>query len=78
MTPFRTVNSTSAFTTISIEDPLTVQWSRHNHIGHVMNIETIAEFVENNAILDALRRIGVDYAQGYGIEKPRLSEFSMT
>ncbi|MEO7320882.1 MAG: EAL domain-containing protein, partial [Nitrosospira sp.] len=43
-----------------------------NHIGHVMNIETIAEFVENDAILDALRRIGVDYAQGYGIEKPRL------
>ena len=42
-----------------------------NHIGHVMNIETIAEFVENDAILDALRRIGVDYAQGYGIEKPR-------
>ena len=42
-----------------------------NHIGHVMNIETIAEFVENDAILDALRRIGVDYVQGYGIEKPR-------
>jgi diguanylate cyclase (GGDEF)-like protein/PAS domain S-box-containing protein len=45
-----------------------------NHIGHVMHIETIAEFVENDAILEALRRIGVDYAQGYGIEKPRLSE----
>lgn len=48
-----------------------------NHIGHVMQIETIAEFVENDAILQALRRIGVDYAQGYGIEKPRLSELSM-
>ena len=48
-----------------------------NHIGHVMKIETIAEFVENNATLGALRRIGVDYAQGYGIEKPRLSDFSM-
>lgn len=46
-----------------------------NSIGHVMNIKTIAEFVENDAILDALRRIGVDYAQGYGIEKPRLNEF---
>ena len=42
-----------------------------NHIGHVMKIETIAEFVENNAILEALRGIGVDYAQGYGIERPR-------
>jgi EAL domain-containing protein (putative c-di-GMP-specific phosphodiesterase class I) len=44
-----------------------------NSIGHVMHIKTIAEFVENNAILDLLRRMGVDYAQGYGIEKPRLS-----
>ncbi|MDQ3186031.1 MAG: EAL domain-containing protein [Pseudomonadota bacterium] len=44
-----------------------------NSIGHVMNIETIAEFVENDAILEELRRIGVDYAQGYGIEKPRLN-----
>jgi EAL domain-containing protein (putative c-di-GMP-specific phosphodiesterase class I) len=36
-----------------------------------MKIETIAEFVENDAILEALRGIGVDYAQGYGIERPR-------
>jgi diguanylate cyclase (GGDEF)-like protein/PAS domain S-box-containing protein len=42
-----------------------------NHIGHVMKIKTIAEFVENPAILDKLRAIGVDYAQGYGIAKPR-------
>ncbi|WON74092.1 PAS domain S-box protein [Nitrosospira sp. Is2] len=42
-----------------------------NNIGHVMKIETIAEFVENDAILEALRGIGVDYAQGYGIERPR-------
>ena len=42
-----------------------------NHIGHVMGIQTIAEFVENDAILAELRRMGVDFAQGYGIEKPR-------
>ena len=41
-----------------------------NHIGHVMGIKTIAEFVENQAILETLRSIGVDYAQGYGIAKP--------
>ena len=40
-------------------------------------IKTIAEFVENDAILEALQRIGVDYAQGYGIEKPRLSSLSI-
>ena len=42
-----------------------------NEIGHVMGKQTIAEFVENDDILERLREIGVDYGQGYGIEKPR-------
>lgn len=42
-----------------------------NNIGHVMGLQTIAEFVENDAILDKLKTLGVDYAQGYGIAKPR-------
>ena len=42
-----------------------------NHISQIMNIKTIAEFVENKAILDNLKQIGVDYAQGYGIEMPQ-------
>jgi diguanylate cyclase (GGDEF)-like protein/PAS domain S-box-containing protein len=41
-----------------------------NQIGHVMGMQTIAEFVEDDAILDALRNIGVDFAQGFGIAKP--------
>lgn len=41
-----------------------------NSIGHTMNIQTIAEFVENQTILDQLRYLGVDYAQGYLIAKP--------
>jgi diguanylate cyclase (GGDEF)-like protein/PAS domain S-box-containing protein len=41
-----------------------------NHIGHVMGIKTIAEFVGNDAILKALQKIGVDYGQGYGIAEP--------
>ncbi len=41
-----------------------------NHIGHVMGIKTVAEFVENQAILKKLKAIGVDYAQGYTIAKP--------
>ena len=36
-----------------------------------MGKETIAEFVENDAILEKLREIGVDYAQGNGISRPR-------
>lgn len=41
-----------------------------NHIGHVMGLITIAEFVESEAIITALREIGVDYAQGYAIARP--------
>ena len=40
------------------------------NIGHTMGLRTIAEFVESEAIMDLLREIGVDYAQGYGIGKP--------
>ena len=47
-----------------------------NEIGHVMGKKTIAEFVENDGVLALLRNIGVDYVQGYGIEKPvLLSDF---
>ena len=41
-----------------------------NQIGHTMNIKTIAEFVENESTLKAVRDIGVDYAQGYVISRP--------
>jgi diguanylate cyclase (GGDEF)-like protein/PAS domain S-box-containing protein len=41
-----------------------------NDVGKVMRKGTIAEFVENEAILQKLREIGVDYAQGYGIGRP--------
>lgn len=41
-----------------------------NRVGRVMGLQTIAEFVENQAILEKLEQIGVDYAQGFGIAKP--------
>jgi diguanylate cyclase (GGDEF)-like protein/PAS domain S-box-containing protein len=42
-----------------------------NHLSHFMGIRTIAEWVENDSVLQSLRTIGVDYAQGYHIERPR-------
>ncbi len=42
-----------------------------NQVGQALGLKTVAEFVENDAILERLRQIGVDYAQGYGIAKPR-------
>ncbi len=41
-----------------------------NRIGHIMGIKTVAEYAENDAIIKEVKRIGVDYAQGYGISKP--------
>jgi EAL domain-containing protein (putative c-di-GMP-specific phosphodiesterase class I) len=40
-------------------------------VASAMGIQTIAEFVENQDILNALRGMGVHYAQGYGIAKPK-------
>jgi EAL domain-containing protein (putative c-di-GMP-specific phosphodiesterase class I) len=41
-----------------------------NGIARAMNVETIAEFVEDETILEKLREMGVDYAQGYGLSHP--------
>ncbi|MEJ2114504.1 MAG: EAL domain-containing protein, partial [Gammaproteobacteria bacterium] len=36
-----------------------------NDVGQVMNMKTIAEYVENEEICNSLKEIGVDYGQGY-------------
>ena len=40
-------------------------------IGRVIGIATIAEWVESEAVLDQLRDIGIDFAQGYVVSRPR-------
>lgn len=42
-----------------------------NSVGHVMGKKTIAEFVDSDRVIALLREIGVDFAQGYGVAKPR-------
>jgi diguanylate cyclase (GGDEF)-like protein len=42
-----------------------------NQIGKVMNIETIAKHVENAFTLNQLKEIGIDYAQGFYLDKPK-------
>ncbi|NEQ51637.1 MAG: EAL domain-containing protein [Leptolyngbya sp. SIO3F4] len=41
-----------------------------NHVGHVMGLKTIAEYVENQSLRERLGSIGVDYVQGFGIAQP--------
>ncbi len=42
-----------------------------NEIGQELGMKTIAEFVESTEIKDVLEEIGVDYVQGFGIDRPR-------
>ena len=42
-----------------------------NQVAHIMGIETIAEYVENDQIIKRLQELNVDYGQGYGIEQPK-------
>jgi diguanylate cyclase (GGDEF)-like protein/PAS domain S-box-containing protein len=55
-----------------LDDPIDLAMVKSiNDIGHLMGKQTIAEFVENDAIREQLQLIGVDFAQGYGIARPR-------
>jgi diguanylate cyclase (GGDEF)-like protein len=42
-----------------------------NQVGHTMGLQTIGEFVEDDEIQARLRKLKVDFGQGYGIAKPR-------
>ncbi|MGF1759004.1 EAL domain-containing protein [Photobacterium sagamiensis] len=42
-----------------------------NELAKKMGKQTVAEFVENEAILTRLQSLGVDYAQGYYFGKPK-------
>jgi diguanylate cyclase (GGDEF)-like protein/PAS domain S-box-containing protein len=38
-----------------------------NHVGHVLGLQTIAEWAETPEVVETLRDMGVDFAQGYGV-----------
>ena len=42
-----------------------------NQVGHVMGLHTVAEAVTSSAVVERLRSLGVDYAQGNWISPPR-------
>ncbi len=56
-----------------LQDPVDSAMVEAIHrIGRVMGKQTIAESVETPATLDAVRRAGIDYAQGFAIAEPAL------
>ena len=42
-----------------------------NRIGHVMGIQTIAEYAETVEVVELLRSLAVDFVQGYAVGAPR-------
>lgn len=42
-----------------------------NQIGHIMGLKTIGEYAEDERVLLALERAGVDFAQGHAISPPQ-------
>jgi len=55
-----------------LHDPIDREMVRSiNEIGHLTGKQTIAEFAENSEIINMLRTLGVDYAQGYGVSQPQ-------
>jgi diguanylate cyclase (GGDEF)-like protein/PAS domain S-box-containing protein len=55
-----------------LHDPIDREMVRSiNEIGHLTGKQTIAEFAENQEIINMLRGMGVDYAQGYGVSQPQ-------
>jgi diguanylate cyclase (GGDEF)-like protein/PAS domain S-box-containing protein len=41
-----------------------------NNIAHEVRSQTIAEFVEDRALLDMTRKLDIDFAQGYAVGRP--------
>lgn len=42
-----------------------------NEVGHVMGMTPIAEYAHSEAIVERLREMGVNYAQGYALGAPK-------
>ncbi len=60
-----------AFVRDMAEDPVDHAMVEAIHqVGRVLRMRTVAEFVEDEATLTELRRLGVDFAQGYAVARP--------
>ena len=42
-----------------------------NRVGHIMGLQTVAEHAESQDVISELRALGVDFAQGFGVQRPQ-------
>lgn len=75
--PVDSVKIDGSFVKDSLTDPIDMAMvCSMKDVAKAMGMETVAEFVESKDIMIELGKVGVDYAQGFGISKPApLSEF---
>lgn len=70
--PLDVVKIDGSFVRDMLEDPVDhAMVSYVNDISKLRGQETIAEFVEEREHVEALKKIGIDYGQGYYLEKPK-------
>jgi len=61
-----------SFVSDIVKDPVCASMvAAINQVGHAMQLKTVAEFVENDAIRQKLVEIGVDFGQGYCLGMPQ-------
>ncbi len=60
-----------SFIMAMIDNPIDLAMVRSiNEVGHILGKKTVAEFVSTKKLLDCVTGLGIDFAQGYAIEKP--------
>ncbi|EIC21810.1 putative bifunctional diguanylate cyclase/phosphodiesterase [Thiorhodovibrio frisius] len=70
--PFDRIKIDGSFIRDMLSDPVDYETVSYIHqIARLRKQSTIAEFVENEEQLAALRKIGIDYGQGYLLGRPR-------
>lgn len=69
--PVDNIKIDGAFVKNIVTDPVSFSIvTSINQVGHVLGLKTIAEFVEDEAVLNKLKEIGVDFVQGFYIHEP--------
>ena len=70
--PLNTLKIDGSFIKDITSDPIKFEMVKSmQNIANLMSLETVAEYVENQAIIDKLNEIGVHHHQGYHYSKPK-------